>query len=158
MGCEFAQGREWDHDSSLDWYLLDQPAHRGLHRFVCDLNQLYRREPALYARDYDEGGFTWLDPDDAETSVLSFLRHGPAPADTVLVVLNFTPVPRSNYQLGVPSAGVWRELLNSDATLYGGSGHGNLGECLATPVPHQQNPCSLRAHLPPLGALFFKRG
>jgi 1,4-alpha-glucan branching enzyme len=158
MGGEMGQVREWDHDGSLDWYLLDQPAHRGVHRFLCDLNALYRKEPALYARDFDEGGFTWLDPDDADLSVLSFLRHGPKPEDTILVVLNFTPVPRSGYQLGVPQAGVWREILNSDATSYGGAGHGNLGELLAAPQPYQRQPYSLSAHLPPLGALFFKRG
>ncbi len=157
MGSELGQVREWDHEGSLDWYLLDQPPHRGLHRWLCDLNQRYRDEPALYARDFDDGGFIWLDPDDADLSVLSFLRHGPQPEDTLLVVLNFTPVPRSDYLLGVPQPGVWREILNSDATPYGGSGQGNLGECLATAHPYHRQPYSLRAHLPPLGALFFKR-
>ena len=137
--------------------ILDQPPHRGLHRWLCDLNQRYRDEPALYARDFEDGGFTWLDPDDADLSVLSFLRHGPKPEDTLLVVLNFTPVPRSDYPLGVPQPGVWREILNSDATSYGGSGQGNLGECRATAHPYHRQPYSLRAHLPPLAALFFKR-
>ena len=157
MGAELAQVREWDHERALDWFLLDRTEHRGIFRWLCDLNALLRSEPALFARDFDDGGFVWLDADDAEHSVLSFLRQGPDADDTLLVVLNFTPVPRSSYHLGVPSAGLWRECLNSDATIYGGSGQGNLGEQLAVDVPHQRQPASLHAHLPPLSALFFKR-
>ena len=156
MGGELGHVREWDHEASLDWFLLDRPEHRGIFRWLCDLNALLLREPALYARDFASDGFVWLDPDDADHSVLSFLRKGPTEDDTLLVVLNFTPVPRSDYRMGVPRAGQWRELLNSDAATYGGSGQGNLGECLALDAPHQRQPASLRAHLPPLSALFFK--
>ena len=158
MGGEFGQVREWDHERQLDWFLLDRPEHRGIFRWLCDLNALLRCEPALSARDFDAGGFVWLDPDDADHSVLSFLRVGPKPDDTLLIVLNFTPVPRSGYRLGVPRTGPWRELLNSDAAIYGGSGQGNMGEQIAVDTPHQRQPASLQAHLPPLSALFFKHG
>ena len=157
MGGELGQVREWDHESALDWFLLERSEHRGIFRWLSDLNALLRHEPALFAGDFAQEGFVWLDPDDADLSVLSFLRRGPRDEDTLLIVLNFTPVPRPNYQLGVPRAGLWRELLNSDASLYGGSGQGNLGEQLAFDSPHQGQPASLRAHLPPLSALFFKQ-
>jgi len=156
MGGEFGQVREWNHDGSLDWHLLELAEHAGLARFTADLNQLYRREAALFELDYDPVGFVWLDPDDAQHSALAFLRCTHRPHDTLLVVYNFTPMPRHAYRLGVPMAGPWREVLNSDAQLYGGSGQGNLGSVIAEPVPHQGQPASLTALLPPLGALFFK--
>jgi 1,4-alpha-glucan branching enzyme len=155
MGGEFGQGREWNHDGSLDWHLLGADLHAGVQAWVEDLNRLYRAEPALHAQDCAPGGFEWVDCHDAEKSVLSFLRRG-APSDPpVLVVLNFTPVPRSNYSLGVPRGGFWREALNSDAPRYGGSGLGNLGGVEASPVPVHGRPSSLSLSLPPLGALFF---
>jgi len=127
MGGELGQRREWNHDGSLDWHLLTQPGHAGLLRFVADLNALYAREPALSVCDFERGGFEWLDPDDADRSVLCFLRHGERPEDSLLIACNFTPVPRPDYRLGVRCEGTYAELLNSDAESYGGSGLGNLG-------------------------------
>ncbi|MGH3732437.1 MAG: 1,4-alpha-glucan branching protein GlgB [Acidimicrobiales bacterium] len=154
MGGEFAQGREWDHESSLDWSLLEYPKHLGILRWVSDLNRLYRGVPALHERDCDPRGFTWTQPSDAETSLLSFLRfaHDRSP---VLVVCNFTPVPRYNSLAGVPVGGYWRELLNSDAEVYGGSGVGNLGGTEAHPVPAHGMPRTLTLTVPPLGCLFL---
>lgn len=157
MGGEFGQVREWNHDGSLDWHLLDTPAHAGIAQFVSDLNHLYRKEPALFARDYDSRGFVWLDPDDSHHSVLSFLRCGQLAEDTLLIVCNFTPVPRIGYRLGVPQPGAWQEVLNSDASIYGGSGLGNLGELEAEPIAAQGQTASLSALLPPLSILVFKQ-
>jgi 1,4-alpha-glucan branching enzyme len=154
MGCEFGQHREWNHDASLDWHLLDDPRHAGLRSLVRDLNRLYRAEPALYRRDHDSGGFEWVDCHDVEQSTISFLRRDDSEA--ILVVCNFTPVPRSNFRVGVPRAGLWRELLNSDAKDYGGAGFGNFGGVESVPVPmHGQND-SISLTLPPLGVLFLK--
>ena len=160
MGTELAQQREWDHDSELDWWLLDQPAHAGVQRLVADLNALYRDTPALHERDCDPDGFQWLVADAAEDSVLAYLRRG-APAedgsvDRVLVVANHTPSPRTNYRIGVPCAGRWEEVLNSDAEVYGGSGWGNLGGVEATPVPAHGHPYSVNLTLPPLAVGFFR--
>ncbi len=155
MGGEFAQRREWVHDSSLDWELLDYPAHAGVQRWVRDLNQLYREEPALHERDCDPAGFEWIDCDDAESSVVSLLRKGQSTAALVVAVCNFTPVPRWGYRLGVPRAGFWREALNSDAVEYGGSGVGNLGGLETEPVAHHGRPWSLVLTLPPLSVMFF---
>ena len=155
MGGEFAQRREWVHDSSLDWELLDYPAHAGVQRWVRDLNQLYREEPALHERDCDPAGFEWIDCDDAESSVVSLLRKGQSTATLVVAVCNFTPVPRWGYRLGVPRGGFWREALNSDAVEYGGSGVGNLGGVETEPVAHHGRPCSLVLTLPPLSVMFF---
>src|SRR5437899_6095636 len=119
MGGEFGQGREWDHESSLDWHQLELPQHEGVRRWVADVNRLYRSVPALYSQDCDPTGFEWVDLHDAENSVLAFLRRG-AGDSVVLVAANFTPVPRHGYRLGVPSGGVWQEMANSDATDYGG--------------------------------------
>jgi 1,4-alpha-glucan branching enzyme len=121
------------------------------------LNALYRQTPALYEGDCEPWGFAWIDCNDAELSAVSFLRQGQSPQALVLVVCNFTPVPRHNYQVGVPGAGVWCEALNSDANHYGGSGHGNLGEVDAAPVPHHGRPYSLMLTLPPLAVVFFIR-
>ena len=154
MGCEFGQHREWNHDASLDWHLLDDPRHAGLRSLVRDLNRLYRAEPALYRRDHDPSGFEWVDCHDVEQSTISFLRRDDSEA--ILVVCNFTPVPRSNFRVGVPRAGLWRELLNSDAKDYGGAGFGNFGGVESVPVPmHGQND-SISLTLPPLGVLFLK--
>ena len=159
MGGEFGQLREWSHDRGLDWELLDDPGHRGIARWVAALNRLYRTEPALHQRDCTPAGdgFEWLEADDAERSVLVFLRRGERPEDDVVVALNFTPVPRPEYRIGVPAAGFWEELLSSDAGEYGGSAAGGAGGRDAEPIPHGRQPLSLRASLPPLGAVFFRR-
>ncbi|MGE3106789.1 MAG: 1,4-alpha-glucan branching protein GlgB [Phycisphaerales bacterium] len=153
MGGEFGQWAEWNHDASLDWHLVDQDLHRGIQRLVADLNALYRRLPALHARDCAPGGLEWVDANDAENSTLSFLRHGNSVEETALVVFNCTPVPRDNFRVGVPAFDRWIEALNTDAREYGGSGVGNLGVVDASAMPHRQFPRSLTLRLPPLGAL-----
>jgi 1,4-alpha-glucan branching enzyme len=185
MGGEFAQWTEWNHDAELDWALLSFPSHRGVQRLVADLNRLYRREAALHEIDFDWRGFEWTDCNDADNSVLSFLRRARAPeaaaapaeepsperqgegageaarpaaeADAILVVCNFTPVLRHDYIVGVPAAGFYREILNTDSELYGGGNAGNSGGVHSVPVPHFEKPHSIRITLPPLAALFFKR-
>jgi 1,4-alpha-glucan branching enzyme len=160
MGGEFGQWREWAHESSLDWHLLEQPRHAGVRRWVADLNRLLRAEPALHQVDFDNAGFEWVDWQDAASSVLSFLRlprGGSTPAAApVLVACNFTPTPRVGLRVGVPQGGRWRELANSDAPLYGGSGMGNLGSVEAQPVSAHGRPFSLQVTLPPLSVVFFK--
>jgi len=156
MGGELAQPGEWSHDGSLDWHLLDDEAHAGVHRLLADLARLYADEPALHELDCDPGGFEWIDANDAATSVVSFLRRGSSPVDVVAVVCNFTPIVRRNYRLGVPEGGVWAELMNTDATSYGGSGQGNLGGAEAVPVTFHGRPWSLVVTLPPLAALFLR--
>jgi len=156
MGQEFGQQNEWNFNQSLDWHLLVEPAHAGLRDFVRDLNHAYRQHPALYARDCEGEGFRWVVADDKEQSVFAFLRFG-APGDRpVLVVSNFTPVVRDFYRVGVPEAGRWREILNSDAEIYGGSGKGNLGAVEAVPVPAHGFPASATMVLPPLSTVFFE--
>ncbi len=157
MGAELAQGREWNHDASLDWNLLEDERHAGIALWVEDLNRLYQSEPALHELDCDPAGFEWIDGSDADHSILAYLRHGESPGEPVLVVFNFTPVVRYGYCIGVPSRGFWRELLNSDATEYGGSGVGNLGGVEAEAVPCHSRICSLTLTLPPLGVLFLQR-
>ena len=157
MGNELAQWREWNHDSSLDWYLLEDPGHAGIARWLGDLNRLYREEPALHELDCSPDGFEWIDGSDAEYSVIAFLRRGKTPGEPVLAVFNFTPVPREDYRIGVPEPGLWKELLNSDAPDYGGSGKGNLGGVASDPVPMHGRPQSLSLTLPPLGVLFLQR-
>jgi len=156
MGGEFGQTREWNHDESLDWHLLQFPPHAALQAWVADLNRLYRQEPALYERDFDAAGFEWVDCNDAPASVISFMRKARSTQDSLLVVCNFTPVPRPNYRVGVPLAGYWREIVNSDAHHYGGSGHGNLGGVEAAPIPFHGRRFSLNLTLPPLGILLLK--
>jgi 1,4-alpha-glucan branching enzyme len=157
MGDEFAQGREWNHDRSLDWHLLEYAPHEGVRRWVADLNRMYRQEPAAHTHDFDVTGFDWIDMHDSANSVLCYLRRGPVAADTLLVICNFTPVLRTNYRAGVPEGGFWRELLNSDAALYGGSGAGNFGGCEATPMPSHGRLRSLTLTLPPLATIVLKR-
>ena len=152
MGGEFAQRREWHHDESLEWHVLQYPLHAGVQRWVRDLNQLYRATPALHELDFSEAGFAWVDCADADISVLSYLRLGSSGAP-VLVACNFTPVPRASYRLGVPRAGRWRERLNSDAGDYGGSGQGNLGGVATEAVAAHGHPQSLRVRLPPLAVV-----
>jgi len=156
MGCEFGQWSEWNHDASLDWHLLNTPFHSALQRWVRDLNTLYRGQPALHELDFDAGGFAWVDCSDVQRSVISFLRRARNPADELLFVCNFTPAVRENYRVGVPQQGFWKELLNSDAPLYGGSGHGNFGGCAAVPLPIHGHPFSLNMTLPPLGVVIYQ--
>jgi 1,4-alpha-glucan branching enzyme len=156
MGGEFGQWNEWNHDVSLDWHLLQYPFHSGLQRWVRDLNTFYRGQPSLYEVDFDPSGFEWIDCNDVERSVVSFIRRAKTPADMTLIVLNCTPVARENYRLGAPLGGYWRECLNSDAPLYGGSGQGNVGGVEAVPLPVHGRPYSLSLTLPPLGALFLR--
>jgi 1,4-alpha-glucan branching enzyme len=155
MGGEFGQKREWNHDESLEWHVLAYPLHQGVQRWVADLNRLYREQPALHRLDCERGGFEWVEAGDRERSVLAYLRHGTGADEVVLVLLNFTPVVRSGYVVGVPRGGVWRELLNSDAECYGGSGVGNFGGLEAQPRPAHGREWSLRVTLPALGALVF---
>jgi 1,4-alpha-glucan branching enzyme len=156
MGTEFGQRREWDHDAGLDWHLLAAPLHRGLRRWVHDLNALYRREPALHRLDCRPEGFAWVDCGDAERSVICLLRKGEADADVVLVVCNFTPVPRHGYRVGVPVGGRWEEVLNGDASAYGGSGLGNPGGADAAAIPWHGHARSLALTLPPLAMIVLR--
>jgi 1,4-alpha-glucan branching enzyme len=156
MGDEFGQWHEWDHDQSLDWHLLDHPMHSGMRLWVGDLNRILREEKALHELDFDPAGFSWIDVTDADQSIVSLIRKGRSPEDILVGVFNFTPVPRQNYQIGIPQAGRWLELLNSDAPLYGGSGQGNLGGVEAVPISVHGHRHSLTLTLPPLAALFLK--
>ena len=157
MGGEFGQTREWSHDRSLDWHLLDAgPFHLGLQRLVRDLNGVYRREGALHEVDFEPAGFEWVDCNDWQSSVVAFLRRAREPGDVVLVVSNFTPVVRSDYRVGVPRPGRWRELVNTDADAYGGSGQGNAGGVWAEPKACHGRPHSLLLTLPPLSTVILK--
>jgi 1,4-alpha-glucan branching enzyme len=156
MGGEFGQWREWAHDGSLEWDLLDHPFHFGLQRWIEDLNRLYRSEPALHELDCNPGGFEWIDCDDADSSVVSLIRKAKSISTIILVVCNFTPVPRYSYRVGSPRSGYWQEILNGDAGEYGGSNMGNLGGVEAVPVPLHARPYSLTITLPPLSVSFFK--
>ena len=156
MGGEFGQRREWTHDSTVDWDLLQDGRHSGLQQWVTDLNRLYRQEPALHERDLDPAGFEWVDCTDVESSVVSLLRKGKSTDDEILIVCNFTPVPRPNYRIGASLGGFWKEVLNSDATQYGGSGWGNMGGLETVPIPLHGRAQSITLTLPPLAALYFK--
>jgi 1,4-alpha-glucan branching enzyme len=156
MGDEIGQWAEWNHDQSLDWHLLEWPSHRGLQKLIDDLNRLYARHPALHEGDGEPFGFEWLNADDAGRSTIAFLRRGRREKDVVVVALNYTPVPRDNYRIGVPLGGTWRELLNSDSKTYWGSGYGNLGGVEASPMPYHKWPKSLTLTLPPLGAVILQ--
>jgi 1,4-alpha-glucan branching enzyme len=156
MGGEFGQWKEWNHDTSLDWHLLDHAPHQGLQRWVRDLNTTYRGEPALHERDCEPEGFRWIDCSDAAQSTMVFQRTGRSSGDVLVVAFNFTPVPRPNYRIGVPGRGRWREILNSDAPLYGGSGQGNLGGAETVPVASHGHPQSILVTLPPLAMVMFK--
>ena len=156
MGGEFGQRREWNHDDALEWWRLDDHYHAGVQRWVEDLNRLYRGEPALHEIDFDPAGFAWIDANDSEDSVLSYLRKA-RDGSSLLVVANFTPVPRDNYLVGVPDPGHWRERLNSDATLYGGSGIGNQGGVDSVPVAAHGHYHALNLRLPPLAVLVLQR-
>ncbi len=157
MGGEIGQWSEWNHDRSLDWHLLDYPNHSGLKQLVTSLNEIYRRESALYELDCDVAGFEWLDCNDAEGSSLSYLRWNRDRSECVLVVLNFTPETRFDYRLGVPWGGTWKELFNSDSEHYAGSGKGNFGQVYSTGEGFHGRPDSVLITLPPLGAVILKR-
>jgi 1,4-alpha-glucan branching enzyme len=156
MGGEFGQRREWTHEASLEWHVLQYPLHHGAQKWVSDLNRTYRENRALHAKDFSPEGFRWVQRGDWEQSALSFLRLAGDEAPPVLAVFNFTPVPRFNYRVGVPRGGYWRELLNSDAEVYGGSGLGNCGGTDALPMPYEEYSHSLTLTLPPLAAVFLK--
>ena len=156
MGGEFGQWREWNHEESLDWHLLENPKHKELAKWVSDLNAMLKSKPALYELDFEKEGFEWISFDDSQQSVISFLRRGKNSDQNILVACNFTPVPRYNYRIGVPSKGFWKEILNSDAKEYGGSGVGNLGGVETEEVSFHSRNYSLSITLPPLGILFFE--
>ncbi len=156
MGSEFGQTREWSHDRGLDWHLLDEPLHGGLRAFVRDLNRVYAAEPALHRHDFESTGFQWIDCNDSDNSVVSLMRKANGHADFVVAVLNFTPVPRHDYVVGVPAAASYTEILNSDAAVYGGGNVGNGGTIVPQASPSHGFDHSLRLTLPPLGFLLLK--
>jgi len=156
MGGELGQWDEWDFEKSLDWHLLEDDKHRKLRLWLKDLNRFYRTEPAMHQLDFERLGFEWLDIQDWEKSIVSFARRARNPEHVVVSVCNFTPKPRKNYRLGVPSGGRWKEVLNSDALEYGGSGQGNLGGVEANHHPFHGRTDSISITLPPLGCLFFR--
>jgi 1,4-alpha-glucan branching enzyme len=158
MGGEFGQWHEWNHDRELDWALLDHAPHAGLARWVRDLNTAYRGEPALHELDCEPQGFRWVECNDAERSVLVYERTGHSTSDVLLVAFNLTPVPRPNYRIGVRHSGSWKEVLNSDAPLYGGSGQGNLGGVESVPVASHDRAQSIVVTLPPLAMLVLRGG
>ncbi|WP_051347143.1 1,4-alpha-glucan branching protein GlgB [Thiomicrorhabdus chilensis] len=151
MGCEFAQWDEWNDAQSLDWHLCDVPLNRGVQLLAKELNHLYKNHPALYARDFDSEGFEWIDCHDYQQSILSFIRH--SDQEKLVCVFNFTPVPRENYRIGLPVAGSYQELINSDAEIYGGSNVGNAGMVFTQDIPWMNQPCSAEVTLPPLSVL-----
>jgi 1,4-alpha-glucan branching enzyme len=156
MGGEFGQWREWVHEESVEWHVLDFPTHRGLRKWLIDLNHFYTGEPAMHELDFDNEGFEWIDCHDWEDSTVSFIRKGKNTGDIILVVCNLTPVFRKGYKIGVPRGGFWKEALNSDAGIYGGSNQGNAGGLEAAPLPSHGRDHSLSLTLPPLAAVFFK--
>jgi 1,4-alpha-glucan branching enzyme len=159
MGGEFGQSAEWNANSDIDWWLLDAgPYHAGLQRMMEDLNRLYLREPALWESDHDVEGFYWLDCSDAENSTMSFVRQNRDRSSQLAVLLNFTPVGRSSYRLGLPHAGAWHEVFNSDAQIYAGGNQGNWGKVEASAVPWHNQPNSAEITVPPMGAVVLKYG
>ena len=156
MGGEIGQWWEWNCDVSLDWHLLQYEDHSKLQRFVRDLNHLYRNEPSLCEIDFEYMGFEWIDFHDSDNSIISFLRRGKNPDDILIFVYNFTPVQREGYKLGVPRAGYYKEILNSNSEIYGGNNVGNSGGLLSAPIPWQGRPHLLKLILPPLGMIALK--
>ncbi len=155
MGSEFAQGGEWSEARSLDWWLLDSPEHSGVQRVVSDLNRVYRETSALWSQDTVPAGFHWIDANDAEGNVFSFLRFG-TDGSMLACVANFSSVPHLEYRLGLPAAGRWEEIINTDAEVYGGSGIGNLGGVDAVAVSHHGQAASATMRVPPLGTIFLR--
>jgi 1,4-alpha-glucan branching enzyme len=158
MGCEFAQEQEWSHDRSLDWHLLDNPQHKGIQSLVGDLNRAYRDEPALWQVDGEPAGFAWLELNDAAANVIAFARFSKDAERVLVCVCNFSPVPRPGYRVGLPRAGSWREVVNTDATAYGGSGAGNLGSVTAEETAWHGQQWSAEIQLPPLGVIWLAPG
>src|SRR5688572_23542348 len=157
MGGEIGQRAEWNANGSVDWHLLDMgPYHRGLQRFIEDVNKLYKAEPSLWESDYDFEGFFWVDCSDSENSVLSFVRQNKEHSSRLLVVLNLTPVMRTDYRIGLPQGGFWREVLNSDSETYGGSNAGNFGGVHAVEGQIHNHPYSASFVLPPMSVIAFK--
>jgi 1,4-alpha-glucan branching enzyme len=156
MVSEIGQRNEWYHETSLDWNLLDYPLHKGIHQWVRDLNGLYKNEPSLSRYDFDPAGFEWIDCNDSLQSTLSLMRKGGADKDILIIVCNFTPITRYDFLVGTPKGGLWKELLNSDALDYGGSGQGNLGLVEADSTPFHGRSNSLRITVPPLSIVFFR--
>ncbi len=156
MGDEFGQWTEWNHESSLDWHLLQYPMHSGLQKLAQDLAFLYRNEAALHELDFSWDGFEWIDCNDSLNSIICYLRKGRSNGNSILAACNFTPLPRAGYRIGVPKPGRWKEVLNSDAHEYGGSGYGNFGGIESEEIAHHGRPFSLNVTLPPLGAVIFK--
>ncbi|MFW5662653.1 MAG: alpha amylase C-terminal domain-containing protein, partial [Bacteroidota bacterium] len=157
MGMELGQWREWNHDESLDWHLLDSPHHVGLNNWIKDLNRVYKTNPAFYENDFSEEGFKWIDANDSHNSILSYIRYGKEKKQSVFVIMNCTPIPRHNYRIGVPEEGKYKEILNSDAEYYGGSGQGNFGGIESHPVPYHGEEQSILITVPPLGIVMFTK-
>jgi 1,4-alpha-glucan branching enzyme len=155
MGCEFGQPKEWNHDAELSWDLLQYESHRGIQGTLRALNRVYRSEPALWQRDFEPGGFSWAVADDREQSVLGYFRYGHAGARSLLILCNFTPLPRQNYRVGV-HAGGWREIFNSDAAGFGGSDTGNAGVISSQPVAAHGQGDSIEVTLPPLATIILR--
>jgi 1,4-alpha-glucan branching enzyme len=156
MGCEFGQWNEWNHQRSLDWNLLDYESHRQLQNYVRELNHLYSSEPSLYQVDFDHTGFQWIDFQDANGSTIAFIRKAKNADDYLIFALNFTPVPRAGYRIGVPQAVFYKEVLNSDSSMYGGSNMGNYGGVKARAEEWAGFPCSMEVTLPPLAVIVLK--
>jgi 1,4-alpha-glucan branching enzyme len=156
MGGEFAQRHEWQHDFSLDWHENNHPDHHGIQRIVRDLNRLYQEEPALYVHNFSSEGFQWINADDAERSVISWIRKGLTEKDNLIFVANFSPVAWQNYRIGVPSLGFYKEIFNTDNLYYGGSDVMNSAELETAPIPANQHGHSLSLKLPPLGMIILK--
>jgi 1,4-alpha-glucan branching enzyme len=156
MGGEFGQWREWNHDASLDWNLLDESEHRGVQNLIRDLNRIYRAEPALWEADHQPAGFQWIDANNSDEDVIAFMRIAPSSGRKLICVCNFAPVVRTGYRVGVPAPGFYREIFNSDSSLYGGSNQGNAGGVPAAQIPWHGLPHSLSLRLPPLGTVWFE--
>jgi 1,4-alpha-glucan branching enzyme len=160
QGCEFGMHWEWDAEQSINWHILseedDSFHHNGLMKFMSDVNKLYKNEPALWEMDFENNGFAWIDFNDAQNSIISFMRKGTDWHNILVFVCNFAPVVRHNYRVGVPFGGHYQEVLNSDAAEYGGAGYGNFGNAVAIDVPLHNQPMSLNLTLPPLSVLVFK--
>jgi 1,4-alpha-glucan branching enzyme len=154
MGAEIGQEREWSEERSLDWDLLGDPGHAALQRLVTDLNKTYRDNPAMWVGDSDPEGFSWIDANDSGNNVFSFVRS--SPGGPVVCITNFAAIPHDNYRIGLPTAGTWEEILNTDADVYGGSGVGNLGAVEALAEPSHGRPASTTLRLPPLGTLWLR--
>jgi 1,4-alpha-glucan branching enzyme len=156
MGCEFGQSAEWDFEGSLDWHLLQYPFHDGVKKLITDLNGLYKKQPALYEKQFSPDGFEWINYSDHQNAVMSFIRKGDKPKDDVIVVCNFTQIVRENYRIGLPMKGKLTEILNSDAKIYGGSGIMNSGKLVIDSAPYDGRDYSIELQLPPLSVIVFK--